>query len=347
MPDHVRFVGGQGFVTVSCGTCNSVTTPALSLRDDAERIDAWLREHAHGSPETPEPAEAPCVDDCCAATGPARLAAELSRVIHEFAEDLPWPDSQRLGADAARAVWAAGTTPAVPAPVLSRDVPIPLSESVEANTATEGRTEALRADVALTLAESLKGSTEEDFFRAADALIADFGRRGWRPPPCECLPFDICEKCWGPEQQHESQMRQLAYCEEIIPCGPEDADQCQNLRQPGSVHCAQHQPSPLPADEVEWGYRRVDDPESYTRRATGAIYARHVVASREPGEWVACKRRPAGPWVAVVEPVEPKPEPVPPPPPLNSDPGDWKFHGYDQMGLPTWSWAPVEPKETP
>lgn len=44
------------------------------------------------------------------------------------------------------------------------------------------------------------------------------------------------------------------------------------------------------------------------------------------------------------EPVEPKQELVPPPP--RDEPGEWTFRGYDQMGLPTWSWAHAEPKAT-
>lgn len=42
-------------------------------------------------------------------TGQAALAAKLAAVIHEFCEDLPWKDSERIGAEAARSAWDCGS----------------------------------------------------------------------------------------------------------------------------------------------------------------------------------------------------------------------------------------------
>jgi hypothetical protein len=135
--------------------------------------------------ETPEPVEPPCVDDCCSATGPARLAAELSRVIHEFAEDLPWPDSQRLGADAARAVWAAGSSAPVPASQSVPAVPVSSTGRKETGEATETATEALSADLRSIrdfIVRSVGFDGGQGMTTQAEELRDLFLDAGWRPP---------------------------------------------------------------------------------------------------------------------------------------------------------------------
>lgn len=65
--------------------------------------------------------------------------------------------------------------------------------------------------------------------------------------------------------------------------------------------------SPLPADEVEWGYRNGPNEDDHWSVDTEAS-ARQWVERAIPGLRVLGQRRPAGPW-SVVEPVEPKETP--------------------------------------
>jgi hypothetical protein len=136
------------------------------------------------------------------------------------------------------------------------------------------------------------GATEDDLGRAAFAAVT---AAGWRPPVCACEPFDVCLRCWGPEQQREAAIRQLAYCEASVQASadPEDGEQCTNLREPGSVHCAQHRPSPLPDSETQWGYRTpwgacVPHPSEASARTIvdGSYPHARVLVRREVTPWI-------------------------------------------------------------
>jgi hypothetical protein len=195
--------------------------------------------------------------------------------------------------------------------------PFPASQSVPAvPVSSTGGKETGEGDETATGAEALSGEpkswlagfiygfagnvSQGDAGVAAAEIIDEFVRVGWRPPlpDCGCQLFDFCEKCWGPEQQREFEIRQLAYCEASVQASadPEDGEQCSNPRKPGSIYCERHTPSPLPDSETEWGWRNsAGDCAAYTERA-----ARRYVKVAPPNHRpLVLIRRAVGPWIEV------------------------------------------------